>query len=528
MKSFVANLVKKATKATTVDIAIAASIFIVAVSFHGFLGMQRSLMPAGDTFNFIDGAQALSVGEYPINEKRPPFYSFLILLARPFESDPVVRAVAIAVVSGAAALAVIYAIGRYFKISRVALASFLVLASFDPLLSLYGVRPLSQGLFFALLALSVFLIVTVKPSRWYLITTGLVLAAMALTRLEGVIIAGVLWGFLFLKIPWKKALVVALAALILVVPWLIVVFRTTGSIFTLPGGGAYIAETKSGKRGTTDPLKVINGVVIISEDSWVNAWTIPKILERVEERGEVSYPVALLSHSGWLISILALIGLVWIFIQRPRDTLIYTVAFGLVVIIAAWYRPSGKYASPFISTWYFFAAAGVDAIRVIIGRLLKSSAVDLVTVGGISLYILHLSIVPQAVRATGVVLAETGQGHALYQAIKEYSEKDNIVLLSVYSPMSVSCLGHFRHDDGINWRPQKAVYQDPDKTLQQQREALLSKNVTRIIDDGSPELQQLINYLENLNEVHLLKRYYSFSPKVKEGEIVRVLSFIPQ
>jgi len=509
------------------EVVLLACMAFLALGVHAFLASYREMMPAGDTFNFINASHALRHAKYPVDEKRPPFYSFLIFVSKPFITDDIDRATAISVLGGVGGIVTLYAIGRHLKLPHFALLPFLTTAVFDPYLTLYGIRPLSQGIFFGLLGLSVLLVMRAKEATGSLVFLGFVLTALALTRLEGIPIAILLWVYLFFRLDWKRVLVVALSSLILLLPWLVVVTRTTGSPLKFPGSGAYLEETTSGKRGTSDPLKVMNGVVTIVSDTWALPWKIPVLLLDTNEREGDPYLVSLFTHAGWLVGMLGIIGFFWLLVTHPKRMIPVVLAFGLVVLIAAWYRPSLKYASPFLATWYLCAASGAMTIGYILAKLLKSKIVGTAATALIGVYTAFLILTPYAIHAAGLVTENFGDRYATMQAIKYVAKKEGVVLVPDYHYMARVYLGEV---EGAAWEQRNAIYLhdfEEGRSLVEQRSYMIERNVRYVIDSGSERSKALLGYLSGRGELRLNKNFQSFTPKKEAAEMVSIVAFTP-
>lgn len=494
------------------DLLFAGLIGVLALYYRWFLWGYRTRMPAGDTFNFLNATEALKMGLYPIAEKRPPLYSALIVIAEFFIHDPIRAAHIVSIICGAGALAVVYFIGRHFKIYRPVLAALLALAVFDPLLSLYGVRALSQSIFFFVLSLAVLLVLKARREWWYLILLAASLVSLPLTRPEGALIALVLWISLFFKLNWRRVVAVAGIACVLLVPWFVVVARSTGSPFKLPGSGEYALEFSSGERGTTDIVQVLRGVGEVSEGTWDRGWVSP----------------AEVGIATFAMGILAVIGLGWLLATKPKDGLIYAVTFGLVALIAAWYRASGKYSSPFSSTWYVCAAAGLTAIGFILQRLiLKNKGVIGGLIGTLLAIILVATTLPVSANVTtGTVIGDMGLQWAQVEAARYVAQQTGAVLFSDTTLMSLLYLGRVGRSD---YPPERGLYlaEILATSAEQQRSALVENHVQYIVDDGAENLQPLIKLLLNRHEITLDRLFTSSVPDDDKDELIRVYRFNP-
>ncbi|MBI1833789.1 MAG: hypothetical protein HYR90_03095 [Candidatus Andersenbacteria bacterium] len=508
-----------------IDFLVVALLGNFGIIFRTMLVQNRMRMPAGDAFNFINGATELLYGKYPPQEKRPPFFSFLIAILDSFIQDPIDTSHIIIVISGVLGIIFMYFIGRYFGVYRPVMAGFSFLALFDPLLALYGVRPLSQGLFFALLTLTVLLALHIKTSRWYLAAMALSFTALALTRQEGVLISAVVWALLFLKLPWKKVLLVALMSCVFVAPWFVVIARSTGSPFKFPGSEAYVEEFASGERGTKDPRVVLAGIAEISMETWAIAWNSSVLVTPEGEESADNTPDAI---AAFLVALLAIIGLGWMTVRRPKDMAIFFAAFALIVVIAAWYRASGKYASPFISTWYICAAAGLTAVSEIVRRLYSGAAFS----GRLGAYIATIAIVwplapALAISGTSYIVSERGMNWARVQAVRYVRTFEAPVLIPDFTLLSRSYFGKVGEKTEP---PHLGIYliNVSEQSVEEQRTYIISKGAQYIIDDGTEGILKLTQYLQERKEITLEKLFVSYLEGDQTGQLIYVYRFSPR
>lgn len=204
------------------------SIFI-AVSFFIRVKLLAwwNPFPFGDVFNYVAIAQNLAHGTYPIADKRLPFYPFLILVGHTLLPWLTWETIAIWVALFASVLALIflYAIGRKlgFKKEGIIL-SLLIYSAFQPFLT-YSIRGYADTTFTALLAAAILLTLYIKEKHWAFAVLGITLAALMLTRYEGVPAAGIIFCFASAKLlpkDWRKILLMIAIILISLLPYVVI------------------------------------------------------------------------------------------------------------------------------------------------------------------------------------------------------------------------------------------------------------------------------------------------------------------
>lgn len=510
-----------------IDIVLVGLLGSFGILFRSLLARNYMRLEAGDTFNFLYASDSLYSWTYPEMEKRPPLYPFLIALVRFFHEDQLEVAQYVVVVSGVIAIICLYLIGRHFKISRLALFSTLSLAIFDPLLSLYGVRPLSQGVFFAVLTITVLLVLKVTPSWRRITLLGLSLTALALTRQEGIIVAAALWGSLFIRISPKYVFRTLLISILALSPWLTVVTRTTGSPFRFPGSAEYVQEFTDGERGTTDPRVVLAGIAEISRDTWDTAWRSPILSLDAQVRKQ---DISNASIAAFSMGLLAVLGLFWMLIRHPRDMVVMFGAFALVVLIAAWYRASGKYASPFISTWYLCAAAGLTAVARLVANIRQLAHMQFISAiliyFGAGVLLLGNLAPALAQQSTGYVLAENGNRWAEVKTTRYAQTLNANILIPKFGLMSRSYLGRGgKSAEGLGraFLPEEIE----DLSLSEQVRYLDTYHISYVVEGNEPRFVSLIDYLKIHNRLVHNRLFVSYYNADEDGTIIRVYRLVP-
>jgi 4-amino-4-deoxy-L-arabinose transferase-like glycosyltransferase len=227
---------------------LVAAVLAVALTLRlGLALLHEPPAPTGDARDYARHAAALAdAGSYPPSEIgpgptafRPPGYPVALAAVYELAGRGDAPRVAGAVV-GTVAVALLGLVALWLFGPAAALAAMALAAVFPPLI-MVSVATLSEGLFVALLlaALACALAFRRSPDRlaWAL-AAGALAGAAALTRTNGL----VLLLPLLLAVP-RRRLVVALAALLMIVPWTVrssteldaFVPTTTQAGFTLAG-----------------------------------------------------------------------------------------------------------------------------------------------------------------------------------------------------------------------------------------------------------------------------------------------------
>lgn len=360
--------------------------------------------PFGDVFNFVRIAQELGHGLYVIEDKRLPFYPFLILVAHwlaPAARYEVV-AIGISLIASLVVLGLVYAIARQLHFRRAAaLVGVAVMASFEPFLQ-YSIRGYADTTFSALL-LAAILGVLWLPRRGVAAALGVGLGALALTRYEGVLAGLVLFGLAVVRLrqQWRAIAVMALAGILTILPYVIVAQRSGRSL----SPAAYLAETANPEEGYG--VATFGEFWINYRDLWqrvglLEFWDGPKVLIgelRDAPLGVHTLLVQQLAHPRYGAAWLALLGVVWLVWRRPgRDWLTLVLPYLAVAVPIAWYAPYRRYDALIYPAVTLAAVAGSHALLALLwrgtrddrtGAVVRAGAVGALLFTSVAVWMLH-------------------------------------------------------------------------------------------------------------------------------------------
>lgn len=341
--------------------------------------------PFGDVFNYVTIAQNLSHGFYPIAEKRLPFYPLLILLVHtlaPFLSWEGV-AIGIAMAASLVALALLYAIGRHLGLKKVPiLVGLLFLMSYQPYLA-YSIRGYADSTFIALFLASLLLVLRARKHN-VAITAGIVFAALALTRYEGVIAAAV-FGLLYIwqicltgrQARWRQTGILIAVGLLVVTPYIGIAVRSGRSL--LPT--AYLTQDAEGNQGygASSWHEFTDNYYAIWERVGLFAlWTVPQYLWHQAQEdliGWHQYVVSEVVEPRKAAALLALAGLIYLVARRRWQLLvILLLPFLAISAAAAWWAPLIRYDAMFFPLIVLLAAIGLHAIAAVYQKSLAPNA----------------------------------------------------------------------------------------------------------------------------------------------------------
>lgn len=328
--------------------------------------------PFGDVFNFVRIAQELAVFNYPIDEKRLPFYPLLILIGHTV--FPGVRwetvAIGLAIGMSLLALALLYAIGRTLRLGKVsALVSVLLLSAFPPFLS-YSIRGYADTTLVALFLGTILTALRARTLRGAALF-GFFLGAASLTRYEGVAAAGVLLPLFALRVRRVRPIAAALVVLVLTLLPYVAVARSSGRSL-LPT--TYLEETASaaGSYGAGSVAELWDRY----ETLWrrlglFQLWRTPAELFRNarEDFLGLHRPLAdLFREPGSVTALLAIPGFCFLAWRRRGDLLLMTLPFFAMAVPIAWYALYPRYTAFLFPMMTLAAGVGVHAGAAMLRR----------------------------------------------------------------------------------------------------------------------------------------------------------------
>lgn len=415
------------------DLLIIGMLAILTLATRLPIAAERKIMPAGDAFNFQHIATHIQYGSYPPKEKRLPTYSVFILAGRTLGLDPIKTSIAISLIASTGTIIALYSLGRVFNFNRAGLVGALGLAMFDPLLVINGIRPLSDGLFVCLVATTYFFTAlfmqhphAATPTRRKIYSV--ILTMLMFTRYEGFLIAGLTAPFLFIKLPFKQVLRMAILPTIAVILWIPAYRAIHGSI----SGLSYVTDATNPGGGFGElTLLPENFGRLMNGAGWKRIWTYP---EEVFEKEVTSETVGILiKNPNWWAGILSAIGLLFLLIRgRFAGFSILLAAVGYALLLSWWWVYS-RYVAPLSILFYFGIAGGISLVTYSTTVLMKklkwrtgAALAALVPLISIPIMVdqiprLHASSLSQAWESNR-------KGYSLYQALLFAAHQDGVTV----------------------------------------------------------------------------------------------------
>ncbi len=302
-------------------------------------------IPAGDTFNFLFIAEKLQHFSYIRDERRLPFYPFLLMIGEPF-LDGVVWAKIISLSSVLLSLILFYLLLARFKIKKEITLVSLVLFSFQPTYFFTSIRPMADSLYIALLLLAFYLYYSKEMTNKHLYGLGLNLGLLSMTRFEGFLVSLIIFLFVFLreKVKIKYSLIVYL---LVIAPWFI---RNT-VVFNNPFYSVYFQD-----------FAVLNKAKLMEFISSIHT--------------SIGYVSNLWETAGIVFMILGLLYVLRNFRKLYLPIIVYIVFHLFLVTYLFVYS---RYFSQLIPYLSLFIALGIYFIRVILFKKEPSEFVKTIT-----------------------------------------------------------------------------------------------------------------------------------------------------
>ncbi len=490
-RRFVLYVTKPKVALLIIEACILVALMSVIVGERGIIASQRHIMPAGDVFNFQSIARNIRHFDYPIREKRLPGFPLALLAGMSLGFDPTRVGIFISIASSAGTTLLLYALGRHFRFPVFPLAAILLLTSVAPLLTINGVRPLSDSYFMFLIVLSVYLTNVARPTKRWAIAVGLALTLMSFTRYEGVPTALLLLLLLRFRMPWRLVLLACVPLLVAGLLWLPVAKKVHGSIreFGYFRDAQEIADIK------TTPAEYLR---VIKAAGFGRAWQIQEVWS--EDKGARQDAQQLIYSPVWWLSLLANVGVVWLVVVVRKKALPLLVAFAFYPILPAWWFLYSRYVAPMTAFYFFAAAAGAvgcwTIVRLLLHRWSLARPFVAVLLGAL-LVKLVLEVSPGLyAEAQARGWENNGNGYALYQALQSLRNRPEHVAVSFDYLMAYMMLGTVPAD-GNPLNAGRGIYLSakPNATPAELFEYLKSKEAQILIDNGEKEYQELISYL---------------------------------
>ncbi|TSC72457.1 MAG: hypothetical protein G01um101438_541 [Parcubacteria group bacterium Gr01-1014_38] len=440
------------------DICIGIALFLVAAAAAGTFAARSRVMPAGDTFNFIVMADFLAQGTFPSDEKRLPLYSVLILLGRTFSDDPVAVARTISVLAYMLTPVVLYAIGRRLKLASLPFALLLFVGLVHPVLLGNGIRELADTTFLFLLSLANFCAVSVRKTRAWVVITGVIFAALALTRYESMLALVVLLPLLRLRVPWRTVLAIGGVTILCMSPWLVLATKTFGKLWN-PTYFRCLEDCGYGTRLRDMPSRVYS---LLDITGWTTLWKHPAALQKdVREDPQQAVLPRLVKASSWWVSLFAVFGVLRLLLRRTRTALLF--------------RSGGTQDE------------GVR-FAILYCAMRKSTALTL----ALLVLLVREEFSGLYAGAVGRVFSYQGNGYALYQATWALARESGDVVLRKDYPMALAV---FRLPSLTNFRAIFLEFGYPNTDPQQIAVSLADRRPVWVIVDDSELMKQLADVL---------------------------------
>lgn len=418
---------------------------VLGVSFASRLSLLRwwKAFPGGDTYNFILIAQELLRGSYPIAEKRLPVYPLLVALGGSF-LDWETSAIAVALVSSLAAVALFYALGRTIGLSKTALVvALLPFQAVAPFL-FQSIRGYADTTFVALFLGSLLALLRMRTWRGALLT-GALLGAASLTRFEGMVLAPFLL-LAGLALPSRRLLVPALAAVIASwVPFLVLSASVGRPL--LPN--EYLEDAERTPFGvTTARAFAANYATAWRSVGLDRFWGEPLRLARDARTVTIetlpNRAKSFLTDPKEAPSLLLLAGLV-AFLARPRVFLPFLLSFGALALPLAWWGVRQRFLIVLYPFPFFLLAGGTDVLLRGALRLARRSSWFRVLPAAGAALLLGLSAgawMPNNAAETREVNAKNlGKDYAYYLAIRRAKDLPGNIAFEHRSSIALALFG---------------------------------------------------------------------------------------
>ncbi len=491
--SFAQKLMEPKVMGIILELCVIVALVAAVAGERTIIATQRRIMPAGDVFNFQSIARNIRYLDYPMQEKRLPGFPIAILIGTELGFDPTLTGIAISIIASAGTTVILYLLGRHFKWPIFPLAAALLLTSVAPLLTINGVRPLSDSYFLFLIVFSVYMVTVVLPTKAWALWTGFVLAFMVFTRYEGGPTAVLLLLLLRFKMPWRLVLYACLPLAVGTLLWIPVLHHINGSLSEF----GYARDAKEVASLETLPQDYFR---IVASSGFGNAWVIA---DAWSEDKQISEEAKKLPESlGWWLSALASFGFIWIIVSLRKEAVPLFVAFILYPVLPAWWFTYSRYVAPMSAFYFFCMAGGAVGVWQIIQFLFKRAPAFTRGIAAVLLSILLvLAIfdVAPLLYKEGVSrgLENNGRGYSLYSALQSLRHKSNRVAVSADYLMAYMMFGSVDSPkDGLN--AGRGIYfsAKPEATSEELAAYMKDKKIDVLVDSGEQEVKDLVTYLK--------------------------------
>lgn len=475
------------------EACIILSLVAAVAGERTIIATQRRIMPAGDVFNFQSIARNIRHFDYPMREKRLPGFPLALLVGMELGFDPTHAGIAISILASAATTVVLYLLGRHFRWPSFPLAVVLLLTSVAPLLTINGVRPLSDSYFLFLLVLSVYMTTVARATKAWAIWTGLVFMFMVFTRYEGGPTAILLLLLLRFRMPWRLVGLACLPLIVATLLWIPVLKYINGSLSEF----GYAKDAQQVASLATLPADYYR---IVASSGFGKAWTISELWSN-DEQWKKEVQQFFYSYEWWL-SVFGSFGFIWIIVSLRKEAAPLIVAFILYPVLPAWWFTYSRYVAPMSAFYFFCIAGGMVGVWQIVQFLLKRSHISLRIAAAFVLGLLLLQAVydvsPSFYReAIRKGLENNGNGYSLYSALQSLRNKPERVAVSFDYLMAYMMFGTVESPkDGLNASRGIYLSAKPDATAKELAQYLRDKKANILIDNGEQEVKPVVEYLK--------------------------------
>jgi len=393
----------------------------VALVFRLIYLQWFKAFPPGDVFNFINIARSLPQGQYPLGEKRLPFYPVLLLAARTF-FDWELAAIVVAVSASLASLIFLYGIGRSLGLSKTALAAGLLLFQSQPFFLIASGRGYADTTLIALVLGSLLALFRTRTWRGALVT-GFLLGAAALTRYEGLAAALAIFLLSFaLPLRRSRALpIVSLGMFLLTLaPYAVVAVLNDRPVF----GTGYLAEAAATTYGSNAREIRENAVIIWKRAGLIGSWNIPRDMVREILESPLNTPRVIAGYvtdPALALGFFATIGALLLFFSKKwRKLLFLLFGYAAATIPPAWYEPYPRYDIFVLPLAVILFAAGLTGMQRILAwgtNGIQGKVVRILAGLGMLSVVAGFWMMGFAAQVRTQQQKHNGQAYAFYQAI---------------------------------------------------------------------------------------------------------------
>ncbi|TSC62235.1 MAG: hypothetical protein G01um1014106_641, partial [Parcubacteria group bacterium Gr01-1014_106] len=235
---------------------------------------------------------------------------------------------------------------------------------------------------------------------------------------------------------------------------------------------------------------------------WMRPWEEPRW--QLEQGGEKPI-LRTLQSAPWWISILALIGLLWLLMTARRAVLPFVAVFLVFSTLYSMWVVYGRFVAPGIPAFYLMAAAGASALFTIAHRLFRPKVLRTVATGAVLAFLAWM-FTKEAPALAGTIHTRAfdneGSGYSLHLAIRELQNREGRVALN-HDLMAILYLGIIGEQYAP---PQRAIMLgeasevERGKTLADQTAAHIANmqrlDIRYLVERGEPRMVRILDVLK--------------------------------